>query len=433
MHPINLEKTLGNGLGKETAKRVTGAKPSETPEPKKSNGQTPRSKTSQAEACPLSVTRVELNYLTKTAATEHILFADAEEGDIYADADEDKDSLLDFQILQTILKENQHNPLIDFNTLPTPPAPFKPGGFGTKVPDPEEHLLLSDELLPPSKFDPVDNGSSAASLQTRTHHSNGLPPTRMAGIDLRLPGNSRASKGPNAANGIHRSSHGHAPVNYNANHSLNAQTLRPPHQFSAQNSATIPHSGTYNNRVHQPQTMRPTIPPTRPGSQQPLSAPSQIVAITKEEIEEAIPDNASCVFHVMDRRVNMDLHSKGASLYSLVRSWVQDDPYRQMPKPGANLMEHATPTLRPRQSTKTYTEKQTHNSTAKSDLIPECQDVFTILNGTGTQKIVPSTDFLRRDLVTRSRKVKEQKRKASMARAAAAKRSLKRRGILLPP
>lgn len=54
---------------------------------------------------------------------------------------------------------------------------------------------------------------------------------------------------------------------------------------------------------------------------------------TVEEIEAAIPSAASCVFHIFDRRVNLDQYDGASSTnYELLRAWVQDDPYRVRPK-----------------------------------------------------------------------------------------------------
>jgi hypothetical protein len=52
--------------------------------------------------------------------------------------------------------------------------------------------------------------------------------------------------------------------------------------------------------------------------------------VHQEQIEEAIPKDASCVVHIFDRRVNLDAHAADASMYSLLRSWAQDDPYRKI-------------------------------------------------------------------------------------------------------
>jgi len=54
----------------------------------------------------------------------------------------------------------------------------------------------------------------------------------------------------------------------------------------------------------------------------PVHAPST------SEIVSAIPENASSVFHILDRRINFDKFPSDASFYSLLRGWVWDDPYR---------------------------------------------------------------------------------------------------------
>jgi len=51
----------------------------------------------------------------------------------------------------------------------------------------------------------------------------------------------------------------------------------------------------------------------------------------KASFMEASPESTSSVFHVLDRRINLDSFHKDASFYSLLRAWVQDDPYRQIP------------------------------------------------------------------------------------------------------
>lgn len=64
--------------------------------------------------------------------------------------------------------------------------------------------------------------------------------------------------------------------------------------------------------------------------------------VSSQEIFDAMPPNASCVFYVFDRKVNFDAHPKNASFYSLLRSWVQDDPCRIIPD-RSNLMDFVSP------------------------------------------------------------------------------------------
>ena len=59
-------------------------------------------------------------------------------------------------------------------------------------------------------------------------------------------------------------------------------------------------------------------------------------------IADSIPSNASAVFHIFDRRINLDSHDSNTSFYSLLRSWVQDDPYRKSVHSGSRLLDHVS-------------------------------------------------------------------------------------------
>ena len=62
--------------------------------------------------------------------------------------------------------------------------------------------------------------------------------------------------------------------------------------------------------------------------------------LTVDQVADAIPKEASCVFHVLDRRINLDSFHRDASFYSFLRAWVQDDPYRYTPPAGSNLLDY---------------------------------------------------------------------------------------------
>mmetsp|Transcript_23940 Transcript_23940/g.36218 ORF Transcript_23940/g.36218 Transcript_23940/m.36218 type:complete len:661 (+) Transcript_23940:7-1989(+) len=64
---------------------------------------------------------------------------------------------------------------------------------------------------------------------------------------------------------------------------------------------------------------------------------------TKTQIENAIPDEASSCFFILDRRINLDAFNDKVSSYSLLRAWVKDDPHRYIPPPGSNALEYVTP------------------------------------------------------------------------------------------
>jgi hypothetical protein len=57
--------------------------------------------------------------------------------------------------------------------------------------------------------------------------------------------------------------------------------------------------------------------------------------LSKTAVEEATPEKALPIFKIMDRSINFDQgFAKCPSLYSFLRSWVQDDPSRTIPSPG---------------------------------------------------------------------------------------------------
>uniref|UniRef100_A0A7S1Z5I9 Uncharacterized protein n=1 Tax=Ditylum brightwellii TaxID=49249 RepID=A0A7S1Z5I9_9STRA len=59
----------------------------------------------------------------------------------------------------------------------------------------------------------------------------------------------------------------------------------------------------------------------------------------KKSKDSSSNQDVSNIFNVLDRRMNFDsFDDANISLYSLIRSWVQDDPYRQLPIPGSNLL-----------------------------------------------------------------------------------------------
>ena len=67
------------------------------------------------------------------------------------------------------------------------------------------------------------------------------------------------------------------------------------------------------------------------------SIKKRVVGVTEEQIATAIPKDASAIFHILDRRINFDAFPEDASVYSLLRAWVQDDPYRFIPSHESNL------------------------------------------------------------------------------------------------
>lgn len=57
-------------------------------------------------------------------------------------------------------------------------------------------------------------------------------------------------------------------------------------------------------------------------------------------IAKNIPKDASSIFHILDRRIDLDEVEEGVTFYELMRNWVRDDPYRQEPVKGGSLLDY---------------------------------------------------------------------------------------------
>jgi hypothetical protein len=151
------------------------------------------------------------------------------------------------------------------------------------------------------------------------------------------------------------------------------------------------------------------------------------VKVTQEQIREAIPENASCIFHILDRRVNLDAHAPDASFYSLLRSWVQDDPYRQMPPPGSNILEYVSLPSEKRIEERTSVVRPKR----KLEDIGMC-DVFAKLQNVKMPVPELSPKKLRAQFVAGSKRIKRHMQKEYLAQMEASRESLRSLGIVLP-
>jgi hypothetical protein len=147
--------------------------------------------------------------------------------------------------------------------------------------------------------------------------------------------------------------------------------------------------------------------------------------VNKEQIEEAIPTDASCVVHIFDRRVNLDAHPADASMYSLLRSWAQDDPYRRIPAVGIDLADLAW-----------------HNPGTDASSKSSAAVVTSIVGITSCYQPPPKVNVLSRigkeqsahkdtiqQIVRKAKETKHRKQGEHKARMAAAMLCLERRGI----
>jgi hypothetical protein len=170
------------------------------------------------------------------------------------------------------------------------------------------------------------------------------------------------------------------------------------------------------------------LPPPRPVAAYAVPRGRSPFIITKEQIRDAIPENASCIFHVMDRRVNLDAFAPDASFYSLLRAWTLDDPYRQIPPPGSNILDLVSMPSDRREPLKRSNviqlKKRTREVKGSVNVLAKVKAQY--------QSSTPSMNSLRHELVLKSRLLKQEKRKEDMTWMQASRASLKSLGIDLP-
>lgn len=138
-----------------------------------------------------------------------------------------------------------------------------------------------------------------------------------------------------------------------------------------------------------------------------------------EEIEASIPADASSIFHIMDRRINFDNYTKDASFYSLLRGWVQDDPYRCNPLMNGQLLTggdwaqvdggHTSSVERPKK---------------RRRVNDESVDVLALLQKQQGNTEQPTLLELRSEHVARAKKIHEEARKLDQLKMANARESL---------
>lgn len=178
-----------------------------------------------------------------------------------------------------------------------------------------------------------------------------------------------------------------------------------------------------------------------PSSSRPVPAhkinPVSRSKVTKEHIRSAIPEDASCVVHIMDRRVNFDACHPDASYYTLLRSWVQDDPFRQIPPPCCNIFDRIPlPSERRMEYFPAMPKTESVKDTGKCDVLSSMEtketDTSSNMETDETDSKVPSVSSLRDELIVKSKRLKRTKQREDKAWMEASRQSLKSIGIDLP-
>jgi hypothetical protein len=158
----------------------------------------------------------------------------------------------------------------------------------------------------------------------------------------------------------------------------------------------------------------------------------QALKLHAEQIQEAIPDNASCIFHVFDRRVNLDALPPNVSMFALLRAWVQDDPYRQVPPTIEYLSDDHNNDSLDRDSSDPTADAQSKAAMKqpKQDVITQAQ-ASTTFSWEKKRKGNARLWELKSELGTRAKKLQRQAQKKSFLRQRQARKSLQAMGITL--
>ena len=143
--------------------------------------------------------------------------------------------------------------------------------------------------------------------------------------------------------------------------------------------------------------------------------------ITAAQITQSIPADASSIFHILDRRINFDAFPEDASFYSLLRAWVQDDPYRYIP-PTDTLMVKVKSGGGENVETSSITYPAKKIEKAGADL-PKCD----VVHLTKTRYI--SVQTLNDETIRRCKKHRTKKRKQQSKKLACAAAKLRERGF----
>ena len=184
-------------------------------------------------------------------------------------------------------------------------------------------------------------------------------------------------------------------------------------------------------RQAQPSVRRPSAPTSTNASTARMVTysaypPTKFPSV--EEIEASIPADASSIFHIMDRRINFDNYTKDASFYSLLRGWVQDDPYRCNPLMNGQLLTGGD--CVPVDDGHTRSVERPTKRRRVNDEPPV--DVLALLQKQQGNTEQPSLLDLRSEHVARAKKIHAEARKLDQLKMASARESLAGRyGITL--
>ena len=172
-------------------------------------------------------------------------------------------------------------------------------------------------------------GTSGASKGTKTATAAARTgPTAKGGASATAPGNPKATQAkPRGRPALSQSKP--APGNATAAKASGPKTLT---STTAKQSQKRPVDGAPAVNAPQKKAKRDSIALQLTGNRREPPKP-----LTLEDMVRAFPDDASTLIQVHGRKINMDSFPLDAPMYSLMRAWVQDDPFRTVPRTEASI------------------------------------------------------------------------------------------------
>jgi len=279
---------------------------------------------------------------------------------------------------------------------------------------------------------------------------------------------------PNTIVPHHPLKQGYSHYNYNASSRPTQNSNSAGHEHPYPPERQQPGQSHYPSQQYQPPNigacnqqrywqMPPTIltaavrPVRRLAKIRPYA--NQSIPVSAKEIQNAIPKDNSSVFHVMDRRIDFDAFEDkidGGSannyfhvnvpIYSMLRAWVQDDPYRQVLPPQPllpntefvlELHSQGLDTMakgRPDKSTSIVdgkcTDKKRKATKATLDMTSFLKKTRADVKSSTTEFDCPSLESLKNDMVQQAKGIRKRKNKKHREKIAAVLHGLQHRGVL---
>lgn len=257
---------------------------------------------------------------------------------------------------------------------------FHPGNQAFSV-----AVLRHGSMLPLAS--PVDYAAAAMKVVEEVHNANGrfvyIDPTTAKTFNMQvspmcvlLPLKHAVSKVGACLAAVHKERIMHARANSVETSSYSSPTKPNPTHASSP---------------------RPIKQPPPPPPRTAVRPPPPVFGPSISQMARAIPKDASSIFSIFDRKVNLDSFSKDASMYSLLRAWVKDDPRRVAPKGGADLVEYETVPV------DDLKELEKPSNTSSTNSTETCDVLGKLTSGEAKQ---PSIEELRKSLIKKAKKIK---------------------------